>query len=235
MQDGPAIATLVLVVAVFATYAVLSRLGRRALHDAGAHLLTEHLVHWHFPPPEWRIWCERQRRALWFGALRPALRYLLPLLVLIAGLAVAAVRNAGLGTGLAIGLVTVVILLVSNTLLGPPLRDYLALSRRCRLAYDLYLDADGALEVWRDADGIRAAEAHPFTAGGARIGRVEAHGVAPAEIVITIVRPLAFGFQESEARFPVPDGRRAIVQHSPTASPPTARCSSSRHSREVER
>jgi hypothetical protein len=59
---------------------------------------------------------------------------------------------------------------------------------------------------------VRATEAQPFTAGGARIERVEAHGVDPIEIVVTLIRPLAYGFLHDEARFLVPPGQLAAAR-----------------------
>lgn len=209
MQDGPALATLLFFVAIFATYGLLSRLGRRALRRASSTLLTDHLAHWRYPPGAWSGYCERLRRELWDGTLRPATRYLLPLLLLGVGLGFVAALRAGVGTGLAALLVGSIALLVTNLLLGSPLRSFVTLSQRRRFDYELYLGADGAVEVWYDAGGVRATEAHPFTVGGARIERVEAHGIDPAEIVFTLVRPLAYGFLYSEERFLVPAGRLA--------------------------
>ncbi len=223
MQDGPAIATLLFLALVFATYTVLTRLARAALRRAGAAVLGEVLVHWRYPPGAWHAYCERQRAGLWYQALRPALRYLLPLLVVVGGVALAAALRVGLSPALATLLVLFIGALVGNMLVGPPLRAYLALSRRCRLDYELRLGTDGALETWRDAAGVRDTESHPFTAGASRIARVEAHGVDPAEIVFTLVQPLTYGFQHIELRFPVPDGllaeARALARRLSPESP----------------
>jgi hypothetical protein len=212
MQDGPAIATLIMFVAIFATYGLLTRLGRRVLRRASTALLTDHLAHWRYPPGAWASYCEQLRRELWFGTLRPAARYLLPLLLVGGAFGFAAALRAGVGTGLAAVLVVAVALLVANVLIGAPLRSFFVLSQRRRFDYELYLGADGAIEVWYDASGVRATEAQPFTAGGARIERVEAHGVDPIEIVVTLIRPLAYGFIHDEERFLVPPGQLAAAR-----------------------
>ncbi|HEY5789139.1 MAG TPA: hypothetical protein VIX81_00840, partial [Gammaproteobacteria bacterium] len=207
MADGAATATLLFLALVLAVHWTLAWLARRTVRGAGATLVTDHLVHWRYPPGAWQRHCGRQRRELWFGLLRPALRYLLPLLVLAGGIGLAAVLRAGIAPLLALLLAVLIFVLVANLLVGPLLRGYLALSRRCHLDYELYLGADGALEVWYDAAGVRATEVHPFTAGGSRVEGAEAHGVDPAVLVIRLVKPLAYGFQHSEECFLVPDGR----------------------------
>jgi hypothetical protein len=212
MQDGPAIATLIMFVAIFATYGLLSRLGRRALRRASTALLTDHLVHWRYPPGAWSNYCEQLRRELWVGTLRPATRYLLPLLLVGGAVGLVAALRAGVSAGLAALLVVTVALLVTHVLIGAPLHSFFLLSRRCRFDYELYLGADGAVEVWYDASGVRATEARPFTAGAARIERVEAHGIDPTEIVFTLVRPLAYGFLHGEERFLVPAGQLAAAR-----------------------
>ncbi len=209
MHDAPAIATLIFIVAVVAVYGLFSMLGRRALRAESERLFDHHLVHWRYPKAEWRAHCERCRKALWFGVLQPALRYLAPATVLAAGLVFVTERYAEMSRGLAAVFVLVVMLLVSNTIVGPQLRAFIRLTRRRDLDYELLIGESGALEVWCDAERPRASEAHPFTAGGARIERVEANGVDPAEIVIALSRPLAFGFLHTEARFLVPAGRIA--------------------------
>jgi hypothetical protein len=212
MQDGPAIATLTMFVAIFATYGLLSRLSRRALRRASTALLTDHLVHWRYPPGAWASYCEQLRRELWFGTLRPAARYLLPLLLVGGAFGFAAALRAGVSAGLAAVLVVAVALLVTNVLIGAPLRSFATLSLRRRFDYELYIGADGAVEVWYDPSGVRATEAQPFTAGGARIERVEAHGIDPIEIVFSLVRPLAYGFFHGEERFLVPPGELAAAR-----------------------
>ena len=209
MNDDPAIATLIFIVAVFAVYGIFSTLGRRALRAESQRLFDHHLVHWHYPKAEWQAHCELRRRDLWFGVLRPALHYLLPVAVLGAGLVLVGERYAGMSRVLAALLVLVAVLLVANTILGPQLRAFIRLTRRRDLDYELLLGESGALEDWRDAERLRSTEEHPFTAVGARIERAEANGVDPAEIVIALSRPLAFGFLHTEARFLVPAGRIA--------------------------
>ncbi|MGE0876583.1 MAG: hypothetical protein AB7O31_18110 [Burkholderiales bacterium] len=209
MYDGAAIATLVLFAALYGLYALLTRLGRRGERAATHALLDEHLAAWRFPQQDWRDWCERERAETWNRVLRPALRYLPPATVLVAGLAWFAESRSVLSPGLGTLLVCAIALLAANNVFGPPLRGYLRLSRQRGLDYELYLGESGALEVWRDANGVRAMQEHAFTASGGRIERVEANGVAPAEIVFSIVQPLAFGFLHTEARFPVPAGRLA--------------------------
>jgi hypothetical protein len=209
MHDAPAIATLIFIVAVFAIYGLFSMLGRRALRAESERLFDHHLVHWRYPKAEWQAHCERCRKALWFGVLQPALRYLAPVVVLAAGLVIVMERYAGMSRGLAAVFVLVVMLLVANTILGPQLRGFVRLTRRRDFDYELLIGESGALEVWRDAERLRATEEHPFTAVGARIERAEANGVDPTEIAIALSRPLAFGFLHTEARFLVPAGRIA--------------------------
>jgi len=209
MHDAPAIATLIVIVVVFAVYALFTMLGRRALRAESARLFDDHLAHWRYPKAEWQAHCARRRKELWFGVLRPASQSLAPVVVLAAGLVFVTERYAGMGLGLAALLVLVAAFLVANTILGPQLRAFLRLTRRRDLDYELLIGESGALELWRDAERLRGSEAHPFTAGGARIDRAEANGVDPPEIVISLSRPLAFGFLHTEARFLVPAGRIA--------------------------
>lgn len=209
MLDGPAIATLIFIAAMFAIYRVFVMLGQRALRAEGTRLFEHCLVRWRYPQSEWRAYCERLRGDLWSGTLRPAMRTLAPITVLGAGTAFVLQQRTDLSAGLAALLVLVAVLLVANTILGPQLRAFVRLTRRCDLDYELLIGESGALEVWRDAERQRASEAHPFTAGGTRIECAEANGVDPAEIVIALSRPLAFGFLHTEARFLVPAGRIA--------------------------
>ncbi len=209
MYDGAAIATLVLFAALYGLYALLARLGQRGERAATHALLSEHLAAWRFDSQDWRDWCERERLETWNRVLRPALRHAVPATVVAGGLAWFAESRAVLSPGLGTLLIGAIALLAANNVLGPPLRGYLRLSRRRWLDYELYIGASGALEVWRESGAVRAMEEHAFTASGGRIERVEANGVAPAEIVFSIVQPLAFGFLHTEAKFPVPAGRLA--------------------------
>lgn len=209
MHDAPAIATLIFIVALVAVYGLFSMLGRRALRVESERLFDHHLVHWRYPKVEWQAHCERRRKDLWFGVLQPAVRYLVPVAMLSAGLVFVMERYTGMRHGLAAVFVLIVMLLVANTILGPQLRAFVRLTRRRDLDYELLIGESGALEIWRAAERLRASEEHPFTAGGARIERVEANGVDPAEIVVALSRPLAFGFLHTEARFLVPAGRIA--------------------------
>jgi hypothetical protein len=209
MHDAPAVATLIFIVAVIAAYGLFSMLGRHALRAEGERLFDHHLVHWRYPKAEWRAYCERRRNDLWFGVLRPALHYLAPVVVLAVGLVFVTERYAAMSRTTAALLVLVVMILVANTILGPQLRAFVRLTRRRNLDYEVLIGESCALEVWRDAERMRTSEEHPFTAGGARIEGAEANGVDPAEIVIALSRPLAFGFLHTEARFLVPAGRIA--------------------------
>lgn len=209
MHDDPAIATLIFMVAVFAVYRIIAMLGRRALRSESERLFDDHLAHWHYSKAEWQAHCERLRRNLWGGTLRPALRYLAPTAVVAAGLVMFLQRFALMSSGLAILLVCVAVLLVANTVFGPPLRSFVRLTQRRDLDYELLIGEAGALELWRNAERVCATEEHSFTAENVRIERAEANGVDPAEIVIALSRPLAFGFLHTEARFLVPLGRIA--------------------------
>jgi len=209
MQDGPAVATLIFLVALFAVYSAFSMLARRSLRAEGHALLGDHLLHWRYSQESWRAYCERQRRDIWFRYLRPSARYLLPGGVLIGALAWLAEQRAGLSNGLAAFATLLVAALVANTILGPSVRSFIRLTRRRGFDYELYIGATGALEVWRQGGQIRATEEHAFTAAGGRIERVEANGVEPVEIVFSLIRPLAFGFLHTEERFLVPEGQLA--------------------------
>ena len=209
MYDGPAIATLIFIVAIFAIHRVIAALGRRALRADTARLFEHCLVRWKYSSAEWRGYCEQLRRDLWFGTLRPALRHSVPIAVLAAGLALVIELRAGMARGLPTVLVLCAMILVGNVIIGPHLRAFVGLTRRRDLDYELLIGETGALEIWRDAGRVRATEEHPFAAGGTRIERAEASGVDSAEIVITLARPLAFGFLHTEERFLVPSGRLA--------------------------
>jgi len=209
MHDGPAIATLVFLAAIFAVYWLMVALGRRALRAEAAKLLERCLVRWQYPSEEWRAYSERRRRELWFGTLRPALGYLLPVAVLAAGLAVIIESRTQLTGGLATFIVLVAAILIGNVIVGPALRAFVRLTRRRGLDYELLIGEIGALELWRDGERVCAVEEHPFTAGGARIERADANGIDPSEIVIGLARPLSFGYLHTEERFLVPAGHLA--------------------------
>lgn len=209
MLDGPAIATLVFILALVLAHRVFSLIARRSLRAESRVLLSEHLAHWRYPPGNWRAYCERERREIWNCYLRPSARYLLPAVVLVGGLAWVGEQRAGLSSGLASFVTLALALVVANILLGPWIRRFIRLTRRRELDYELFFGASGALEVWREGEQIRTTEEHPFTAAGGRIELVEADGVDPAEIVFSLARPLALGIQYTEARFLVPEGRLA--------------------------
>lgn len=143
------------------------------------------------------------------------------------GIAWVAEQRAGLPAGLAALLTLALMGVFANTILGPWVRSFLRLTRRRKFDYELFLGASGALEVWRDGGRICDTEEHPFTARGGRIERVEANGVDPAEIVFSIVQPLAFGYEHIDTRFLVPDGliaeARALADAlTPEPAPPDA-------------
>ena len=209
MYDGPATATLIFLVAIFAIYRLFVALGRRALRAEGAKLLEHCLVRWQYPSEEWRAYSERLRRELWFGTLRPALRYAFPIAVLAAGLALIVELRTEFTGGLATLLVLTAAMLIGNVIIGPAVRAFVRLTRRRNLDYELLIGETGALELWREGERVRAVEEHPFTAGGSRIERAEAYGIDPAEIVIGLARPLSFGFLHTEERFLVPEGHLA--------------------------
>jgi hypothetical protein len=209
MQDGPAVATWIFLVALFAAYGAFSALARRTLRAQSRALLSDHLLHWCYSQDSWRAYCERQRREIWFRHLRPLAGYLPPGGILTGALAWFAEQRAGLPAGFAAFATLVVVALAANTVLGPSVRSFIQLTRRRAFDYELYLGATGALEIWRQGRRICATEEHSFTAAGGRIERVEANGVDPAEIVFSLIRPLAFGFLHTEARFLVPEGQLA--------------------------
>jgi len=97
MPDGPTIATLILILALFMGCRVFSMLSQRSLHAAGRALLSAHLAHWRYPPGAWRAYCERERGEIWSRYLRPAPRYLLPAALLVGGIAWVAEQRAGPG------------------------------------------------------------------------------------------------------------------------------------------
>ena len=228
MPDGPTIATLILILALFKAFRVFSMLSQRSLHAAGRALLSAHLAHWHYPPGAWRAYCERERGEIWNRYLRPAPRYLLPAALLVGGIAWVAEQRAGLSGGVASLVTLTLALLAANTILGPSPRSFIRMSRRRGLDYELYLGASGALEIWREGGEMRDAEEHLFKASGSRIELVEADGVDPAEIVFSLARPLGLGIQHTEARFLVPEGRladaralaRSLTPEEPAASAP---------------
>ncbi|HEY5636238.1 MAG TPA: hypothetical protein VIS77_05000 [Burkholderiales bacterium] len=222
MHDGPALAALLVFFAWVAVRVLFRLLERRALRASGTRLAGRPLVHWHYAREEWRAHCERLRGELWSRQLRPLAQWLLPLLVLPVILSPVIEAPAGLSAAELLLLVALGALVVGNLLLGPVLRQFVQLSRRRALDYEVVIGERGVLEIWRHEGHVEAMEEHLFP--GHAIEQVEANGVEPAEIVFRTLRPLEFGFLHLEDHFLVPAGhlaearelaRRLTPRHTP--------------------
>lgn len=207
MYDGPALAALLIVFAWFVLRAAFAVVQRRALQAAGERLAGRPLAHWHYDRDEWQAHCERLRRELWSRQLRPLAQWLLPLLVLPVVLSPILEAPAGLSSTDLLLFLALGAVLVGNLLLGPALRQFLRLSRRRALDYEVLVGERGVLEIWRREGRVAAVEEHLYA--GAAIEQVEAHGVEPAEIVFRTARPLDFGYLHLEDHFLVPAGHLA--------------------------
>ena len=192
---------------MFAARGVLVCLEVRQQRAACAGLQHRHLAHWHYAAGEWQRHCERLRHELWFRTLVPAARYLAPLLVLAIGLSAALEPHADLAPGLLTLVVAIFGIVVASLLLGPALQQFVRLSVRKRLDYEVYVGEPGVLEVWRNGGRVAAMEGHLYVAAGSAIERVEARGAEPSEIVFSVGQPRTWGVDHLEEHFLVPQGR----------------------------